>query len=101
MFVPSVTTALHSSCRAIEGSIERRLEEAKRQEKVSEVTVSVLQLHQVLRSALLTNPARILCGISEDETHLQVMLSYTDILDSTRLSTDRSVNYKLPTICVD
>jgi len=79
-------------------SIEERLAEAKRQERAYFMEVKVTHLYQVLRSAQLTSPARVLCGMAEDFSHFHVVLSYNDILDSARVSTDRSFDFKIPNL---
>ena len=78
--------------------MEERLAEAKRQGRAHVLEVKVIHMHQVLKSAQLTSPARILCGLAEDLSHVHVVLSYNDILDSTRVSTDRSFDFKIPNL---
>jgi len=81
-----------------EKNVDQRLEEATRNGNARSSCIQVVQLHQVLRSALLTNPARLLCGVSEDETHVHLMVSYNDILNNSKISVDRSLVYKIPMV---
>lgn len=60
--------------------------------------IKVTHLYQVLRSAQLTSPARVLCGMAEDFSHVHIVLSYNDILDNAKVSTDRSFDFKIPNL---
>jgi hypothetical protein len=79
-------------------NIEERLQEATDQQRALSMQIEVVKFVQVLKSAHHTNPSRILCGISEDLSHMHVVQSFTNFLDSTGAAADRSFDFRIPNV---
>ena len=78
--------------------MEERLQEATDQHRAMSIQIEVVKLVQILKSIHHTNAARILCGISEDLSHLHIVQSFANFLDSTRIAADRSFDFRIPNV---
>lgn len=90
-------------CRLCSVGIEERLEQATQQQRAQSMEVLVNHFHQVLKSIQVTNPVRIMCGMSTDLRYMHVVPSYKRETSSIHddVSNAMALDYKIPAMILE
>lgn len=75
---------------------EERLEEARAGGNAAEVTLLARHLSKALGSSQISQPARLLCGISGNLGHVHIMFVHRDPCSEDEFDDSISLSYKLP-----
>jgi HUS1 checkpoint protein len=75
---------------------EERLEEARSGGNAAEVTLLARHVSKALSSSQISQPARLLCGISGNLGHVHIMFVHRDPCSEDEFDDSISLSYKLP-----
>jgi HUS1 checkpoint protein len=93
---PAAAATAESDNNNIATTVEERLEEARAGGNAAEVTLLARQLSKALSSSQISQPARLLCGISDNLGHVHIMFVHRDPCSEDEFDDSVSLSYKLP-----